>query len=89
MLELKQIQYFIACVEQGSFSNAAVRLFTTQSNVSKVIKSFEDELKIKLFERQIRGIRLTAEGQEIYYHAILIQNHVDEIMQFQKLYYKK
>ena len=37
MLNIKQIQYFAACAKTGSFSQAAELLFTTQSNVSKVI----------------------------------------------------
>ena len=42
MLNIKQIQYFAACAKTGSFSQAAELLFTTQSNVSKVIRSMED-----------------------------------------------
>ena len=45
MLNIKQIQYFAACAKTGSFSQAAELLFTTQSNVSKVIRSMEDDMR--------------------------------------------
>ena len=51
MIETKQLEYFIKCVELGSFSRAAEVLHTTQPNVSKVIKTFELELNMDLFVR--------------------------------------
>ena len=59
MLNIKQIQYFAACAKTGSFSQAAELLFTTQSNVSKVIRSMEDDMRTQLFVRHAKGIELT------------------------------
>ena len=56
MLNIKQIQYFAACAKTGSFSQAAELLFTTQSNVSKVIRSMEDDMRTQLFVRHAKGI---------------------------------
>lgn len=69
MIELKQIQYFIACAETGSFSKAAELLYTTQPNVSKVIKALESAIGENLFERYAKGIRLTAKGEYVYKYA--------------------
>ena len=39
MLEVKELQYFVVCADLSSFSRAAEVLYTTQPNVSKVIRS--------------------------------------------------
>ena len=69
MLELKQLQFFKACVEEGSFSRAAEVLYTSQPNISKVIRELEQELGLKLFERRGRGITPTTEGKTLYRYA--------------------
>ena len=43
-MELRHIEFFIACVENGSLGKAAEKLYTSQPNVSKTIKEFEKEL---------------------------------------------
>ncbi|MDY5721528.1 MAG: LysR family transcriptional regulator [Succinivibrio sp.] len=53
-------------LETGSFSKAASVLFHTQSSVSQMIKSLEDELGLKLLKRSRNGVELTIEGKEIY-----------------------
>ncbi len=69
MIELKQLQFFAACVEEGSFSRAAEVLYTSQPNISKVIRELEQELGLQLFERGGRGISPTTEGKILYRYA--------------------
>ena len=76
-MDLKQLQYFVACAQAGSFSDAAKILYSTQSSVSKVIKALEDNLGMQLFERLPRGIRLTVQGQKVYHYACRITNEVE------------
>ena len=76
-MDLKQLQYFVACAQTGSFSDAARILYSTQPSVSKVIKSLEDTLGMQLFERLPRGIRLTVQGQKVYHYACRITNEID------------
>ena len=76
-MDLKQLQYFVACAQTGSFSDAAKVLYSTQPSVSKVIKSLEDTLGIQLFERLPRGICLTVQGQKVYHYACKITNQID------------
>lgn len=69
MIELKHLQHFVVCAELCSFSKVADQLYMTQPNVSKVIKSLEEELGFELFVRQKRGIQLTEKGTRIYEYA--------------------
>ena len=43
MIEIKQLQYLVVCADLQSFSRAADVLYTTQPNVSRVIRSLETE----------------------------------------------
>ena len=79
MVELKQIQYFVTCVQTGSFSRAAERLYTTQPSVSKVIKSMEDQMHVQLFERYAKGISLTPEGEHIFHYACTILDSLEKM----------
>lgn len=53
-------------VETGSLSKAAEQLGYTQSAVSQMITSLENEMDMKLVDRFRTGTRLTHEGAEIY-----------------------
>ena len=57
MLEVKELQYFVVCADLLSFSKAADVLYTTQPNVSKVVKSLEEKLGFAVFDRDNRGIK--------------------------------
>ncbi len=61
-------RYLALCkiVEVGSFSKAADVLGYTQSGISQMIQSLEDELSLKLLLRSRTGVKLTPEGQELY-----------------------
>lgn len=68
-MELKQLEFFVAAYDCGSLSKAAIKLYTTQPNVSKVIKLLEKELENPLFERTNKGLKVTSYGQSIYEYA--------------------
>lgn len=53
-------------VELGSFSKAAAALGYTQSAMSQMVASLEQELSFKLLHRSRTGVRLTIEGAELY-----------------------
>ena len=53
-------------IEHGSFTKAADTLGFTQSSVSQMIASLENELSMKLLTRSRHGVRLTSEGTELY-----------------------
>lgn len=53
-------------LDTGSFTKAAEVLGYTQSSVSQMIASLEEELSIKLLKRSRAGVKLTLEGEAIY-----------------------
>lgn len=53
-------------IEVGSFTKAAEALGYTQSSISQMIASLENELSIKLLTRSRTGVKLTIEGAELY-----------------------
>ncbi len=61
-MELRQLRYFKAIAEYGSFSEASLRLRVAQSALSRHTASLEQELGVTLFERLPRGVNLTDSG---------------------------
>lgn len=64
------MQYFVTSVDCGSFHAAAHVLITTQPNVSKVVKSLEEEMGMTLLMRKRSGVFVTPEGERIYQYAL-------------------
>ncbi|MCU7650942.1 LysR substrate-binding domain-containing protein [Pseudomonas piscis] len=63
---LETLVTFEAVGRNASFTRAATELCLTQSAVSKQIRSLELSLKTELFERQARGVKLTASGAVLF-----------------------
>lgn len=61
-MELKQLEYFITVVEEGSITKAAKRLHMTQPPLSQQIKNLEEDLGDVLFYRKNNKMYLTDEG---------------------------
>ncbi|MDO4260809.1 MAG: LysR family transcriptional regulator [Eubacteriales bacterium] len=85
MIETKQLQYLVVCAQLQSFSRAAEALYTTQPNVSKVIRTLEEELGFSLFVRQNRGIRLTERGRRVYEYAARAMENVEQLAAFSRM----
>jgi DNA-binding transcriptional LysR family regulator len=62
-VELRQLEYFLAVVEEGSFTRAAARVYMVQSSLSASLLSLERELGSELFIRGHRGAELTDAGR--------------------------
>ena len=64
-LDLRKLRYFVAVAEQENFGRAAERLHVAQPVLSRQVRTLEQELKVRLFERDTRGTRLTAAGEAL------------------------
>ncbi|MCZ6873241.1 MAG: selenium metabolism-associated LysR family transcriptional regulator [bacterium] len=68
-LDLRQVEIFYYVAKLRSFSKAAQALRLTQPTVSGHIKSLEESLSLRLFDRLGREVRLTQAGGVLYSHA--------------------
>ncbi|HSV37081.1 MAG TPA: LysR family transcriptional regulator [Ramlibacter sp.] len=64
--KLNTIVLFCKAAEMLNFSAAAEQAGTTPSAISKAVRRLENQLGVKLFERNTRAIRLTEEGRGFY-----------------------
>lgn len=80
---MKRYNAFMKIIETGSFTKAAKELGYTQSAISQMIHSLEEELSTTLIMRSRKGITLTPDGEEIlpyikniyYANRELIEKH--------------
>ncbi|SEI80078.1 DNA-binding transcriptional regulator, LysR family [Allopseudospirillum japonicum] len=66
IFNLRQLEAFRAVVKHGSVSRAASSLFITQSAVSKLISTLEDNLEFALFERYSGRLHPTSDALKLY-----------------------
>jgi DNA-binding transcriptional LysR family regulator len=83
MINLKELQIFLAAAENGSFSEAGRQMHLSQSAVSQMVNSLERQFGTILFDRSGRSIRLTEAGQALLPMArelLATANHLEETM---------
>ncbi|MEH7120333.1 LysR family transcriptional regulator [Neobacillus vireti] len=77
-MELKQLEYFSEVVKQGSFTKAAVALYTSQPSVSNAVKDLEKELGETLLIRRMRKIELTDAGRLLFSYCQQLAHTLEE-----------
>ncbi|KIF04762.1 LysR family transcriptional regulator, partial [Streptomyces sp. RSD-27] len=68
-MELAQLRYFVAVVEEGGFTRAAGRLHVSQPGVSAQVGQLERELGQRLLDRSGRRVTPTDAGEAVLVHA--------------------
>lgn len=81
MITFKQLEAFYWVVQAGGFAQAATRLHTTQSAVSKRVQELESLFETPLFDRSMRSARLTEKGEEMHLIAKRLLEHRDVAME--------
>ena len=77
---------FLCIIEKGGLTAAAAELGCTQSNITHILKSLEDEFGFTLFSRGRTGAALTPEGYAILHYVKAeveaertLRSHADDI----------
>ncbi|MFB4394566.1 MULTISPECIES: LysR substrate-binding domain-containing protein [unclassified Pseudomonas] len=78
-LDLITLQLFVAVHEEGTLTRAAEREMIALSAASKRLNDMEQTLGIELFERNAKGMGLTAAGETLLYYAKRILADVEKI----------
>lgn len=78
-MELRQIRYFLRVASEGSFSRAAESLHMTQPPLSIAIANLEEELGVKLLNREPRGANTTEAGAVFAKKSEEILRSLDEL----------
>ncbi len=81
ILDSRKLLAFATLAHCGSFTQTARELYLTQSAVSHAIKSLEEELEARLFDRLGRQARLTPTGQRLLVHAERILDEMQRARQ--------
>jgi DNA-binding transcriptional LysR family regulator len=68
-LDQRQLQAFLAIVDCGSLGRAADRVHLTQPALSRLVRTMEERLGVRLFERVSTGMALTDAGEAFLPHA--------------------
>jgi DNA-binding transcriptional LysR family regulator len=79
-MELRTLRVFVEVVRQGGFTQAAKKVFATQSTVSKAIKHLEDEIGVPLLDRIGHRSNLTAAGEIVYQRALRMLAERNDLM---------
>ncbi|MDB2390146.1 LysR substrate-binding domain-containing protein [Alphaproteobacteria bacterium] len=77
---LRQLEYFVACVDAGSIAGAAVKLNVSQPTVSVAINKLEDQLGMQLLLRHhAQGVSVTAGALRLVQSARSLLSHASDV----------
>lgn len=76
-MELRHLRYFVAVAEELHFRKAAERLHIVQPALSKQISALENELGLRLLDRDRRHVTLTEAGKTFFDEAVAVLARAD------------
>ena len=80
-MTLTELKYVVALAQERHFGRAAQKCFVTQPTLSLALAKLEDELGVKLFERNKNEVLVTGRGQSIVEQARRVLDEVGRIQQ--------
>lgn len=80
-MSLDQLQTVVAIAEEGALVRAARRLHISQPPLTRKLRALEDELGVRLFVREARGMRPTPVGRAVIDKARQILAAIDDLAQ--------
>ncbi|MBO1330101.1 LysR family transcriptional regulator [Streptomyces sp. VRA16 Mangrove soil] len=80
-VELRHLRCLVAIVDEGTFTDAAIRLGVSQAAVSRNLAALERALGVRLLRRTSREVTPTASGTRVVAHARRVLGEVDDLVQ--------
>lgn len=77
-MNTQEIKCFLRAAERLNFSRAAQELYLTPPTVTHHIQKLEEELGVRLFQRDSKSVRLTLEGEVFYLDAQEIMMKIED-----------
>ncbi len=76
----RQMQYFVAVVNNHSYTKAAEECQISQSSLSQQLKILAEQLGVTLVKRQGRSFELTPAGEYFYHHCQVVLEQVEHLV---------
>lgn len=83
-MTLTELKYIVAVARERHFGKAAEACFVSQPTLSVAIKKLEEELELKIFERNASEITVTPLGEEIVRQAQIVLEEAAAIKEIAK-----
>ena len=80
-MTLQQLEYIVAVDRYGYFVAAAEASGVTQSTLSLMVRRLEDELDIRIFNRNSHPVEATKAGRKVIERARMILYHCDQLLE--------
>ncbi|QGQ98661.1 LysR family transcriptional regulator [Paenibacillus psychroresistens] len=77
-MDMRQLRYFLMIAQEGQITRAAKLLNMEQPPLSRQLKQMEEELGVRLFDRNKMRLKLTAAGVLLMQKAEMLLNQFDE-----------
>lgn len=78
-MTLQQLEYILAIDEHRHFVRAAEACGITQSTLSSMLKKFEEEMDLTIFDRNAHPIKPTGAGENILRQARIVLYHANQL----------
>jgi len=78
-MDLRRLRYLVTVAQEGHITRAAERLGIQQPPLTRQIRSLEEELGERLFERLPRGVKPTEAGRAVVEEAIAILDRAERL----------
>lgn len=79
-MNIQQLKYFLAVAKFLNFTRAAEKYYISQTAITQQIKSLEEQLGVKLFNRDKRHVELTPAGVVFLEEAKVIINTINQAL---------
>jgi DNA-binding transcriptional LysR family regulator len=88
-LQIAKLAAFVAVADHRSFTKAAARIGVTLPTISQTIRSLEDQLGVRLFNRTTRSVALTEVGERLLVEVRPIFDGLDKALESVNLFRDK